>query len=602
MQKMIWGLALMTALAGCNKKKPAEDKTKDKPQTATNEAKGDKADKAKTPPPRKVEKLSAAVKQTEAVVADMAGTVSLQSPGMDPRPVTKDTTIHPGDILRTDSDGHVTIVLWDQTAVDLAPDSALLVEGSDSVTDPSPALTVMVGLAHIQAAKRKAGMGPLVIHSPNAAVTVTGTGLDVGVSLDATTKIGVEEGTVEVTGDATLNAKPVKLPKGKAVVITEDGKPGKVVAYSPDKENWSGWLDKTNKHAVAKADVVVQAHNDAIKEIKKSADTLEKAAEPLVVKADASLQRAEKAVAAKKAEELAAVQPEIVAGIESAQAAYETQRMFEAQLQARAYLIALLAARAKAGLIKLPASKIQVVTAGARLFPIYRARWSARFMRPKPRWKALHHGYYRFHPRGWRFAAVAGVSVKPVTVDLKFKPKPYRPVRVTIPGYTRPLYRPPFIKVKINPAVRVRLRVPGWHRGRSWKMVVQAPGLVRWRKHVVTPRLRRKHHGPKLRIHWRRHGRIVAPGVRIKMKGNMKGGVHLKRVHLGPRGVRVPGVKIGRGKVVAPGVRIRRRGGVRAGTVHIGRKKIGAGVVNIRLGRGARRRRHRGMGHGMGHH
>ncbi|MCD6497184.1 MAG: FecR domain-containing protein [Deltaproteobacteria bacterium] len=612
-------LAATISLLACGKK--GSTKSKESSDKTAAKASSDKGKDVAHKPgdARKAPETRAARKTVaEAVLGDVSGTVLVRPTGAaDFAPAKAGRPFNAGDTIRVGGDGKATVNLWDHTSIDLAPASALRIEGTDSITDPSPGVTVLSGAVHFDVVKRKAGQGPLMVYAPTFVTAVVGTSLDVGVALSGEGRIGVEDGTVQVTGTGSLNA-PVKVAKGHVVVVSDAGRPGRMQAYDPQKDDWDAWLAARDKRVAARAEQIARKHAAAIRRLaklqKKLAQATKRAmenAEQAAAKADAAAKGGKKAVYIK-------LQPGVEADLDGADAMVEQVRTVDARVAARAYLLSLLAARAAAGQYKISVPKLKkihadlasldaIVPAAEDWYPQWRGRWLHR----RPRFRRY---YYYHHHRGRRLAPIVGVAVPPVYVDLKI-PKPVRPVPIRVAGWHHPLLRRPWVAVKIRPGMRVDLRPVGWYRRPGWRGPANpafARRRLRWRHRVSDRRMKRWHGRPHFRVGWRRrrgriHGRgirvrgpnmhlrtpgirVRTPGLRIRTPGVR---VHAPGVRVrGPRvRVRVPGVR-----VHAPGVRVRGpglrvRGG---GSVRIGRRGRGMhGRRRLRGRKGHDRRGHR---------
>lgn len=147
---------------------------------------------------------------TVGTVTELTGTAHLQRGGAT-QPVTSGMPVQLKDQLTTDAGAHVTITLTDNTKLDLAEQSTLVLDEQVVGTGGTTKVTLLGG--HLQSLVTKAlrGTAPsFEVKTPNAIAGVRGTKFSVGfapaspVCGDApTSDVAVADGTVEVANSAS---------------------------------------------------------------------------------------------------------------------------------------------------------------------------------------------------------------------------------------------------------------------------------------------------------------------------------------------------------------------------------------------------------------
>ena len=152
-----------------------------------------------------------------------------------------------------------TVVFADQSTVELAEVSTLSIGSRVSTADPASTAAVLGGVARFSVTPRAPGEGPFVVFTSAGIVATKGTVFGVGVAADGDARVGVEEGAVEVSGAAALDA-PVTLEANGSLELAGAGTLAAPVAFPRD--DWGSWRD----HAEADLDVDATAalHGEAM--------------------------------------------------------------------------------------------------------------------------------------------------------------------------------------------------------------------------------------------------------------------------------------------------------------------------------------------------
>lgn len=583
MKKTILFLAAAFALAvvGCSKKQEDADKKEKKAKTQKDK------DKTEKPAPREVEKQDPAADEpeeaaapepakddspAEAVLTAVKGTVEVRKEGADTfAAAAAETEIQGGDTIRAGKDGEATITFWDHSTAELTPESALTVDSGRTLTEPAASATLLAGAAQFDVTQREEGQGPFSVYTPAAVTAVQGTVLAVGVGLSGTTRVGVEKGQVEVIPVANLEAKPTVVKAGKAVEIKSGEDKAARAAYSTEKADWDGWLEKQDASAAQAADAIAKKHAELITKLNKDAEDLAKKEKELAQKAAELEQKIAELEKKKKEAEYKKIQPQFADELERVDAVKNHYRLVNARVAAHAYLLALLRARAEAGVYKVPPPRLKQVnqhyaSVGA-VMPTYWQRRHRRRLRHRKRMRRLRRAYYLHHPEGRAVAPAVGIEVPKFYKRLRLKRRRRaRRRRIKIAGWKRPIFRRPRYRGKRLKRAKARRRwrrTRNWYKKQQWRKKQKAlrarrtKRRARWRKAVIARRRKR----------WKKRPKVRPRGWRIRRRRRKRRRRRMGTVKVvpGKRRVRVPGKRRRRpmGVRVAPGKRRRRPTGVR---------------------------------------
>lgn len=199
-----------------------------------------------------------------AVLAKMSGTVEVRRVGEPTYAAAKaDAKLYPGDVVRTTDGATATVILADQSTVELAETSTLAIATRDGTADPASAAAVLSGLARFTVTVRAPAEGPFRVYTPSAMVVAQSGTFGVGVAASGEARLGVETGTVNVVGLAQMDAKPVTVAKSMHVVFGADGNIGSPAPWVVD--DWGTWRDETD--AKVQLTATVDAHGKAMAEL-----------------------------------------------------------------------------------------------------------------------------------------------------------------------------------------------------------------------------------------------------------------------------------------------------------------------------------------------
>ncbi|HEU0032772.1 MAG TPA: FecR family protein [Kofleriaceae bacterium] len=201
-----------------------------------------------------------------AVITAVSGTVELKRVGEPKYQAAKaEDKLYSGDQVRTQDKSSATIAIADESVVELAEVSTLGIGSRMGSADPASSAAVLAGLARFSVSPRAPGEGAFRVYTPGGVVLTKGTTYGVGVAASGESRVGVESGKVEVVGLAQMDAQPVPVPAGSAIVLDLKGNVGKPAAWPSD--DWGTWRDDADAKLDAKT--AVDAHGKAMVELDK---------------------------------------------------------------------------------------------------------------------------------------------------------------------------------------------------------------------------------------------------------------------------------------------------------------------------------------------
>lgn len=461
----------------------------------------------------------------EGVATATAGTLAVRRVGEEQfKDVSADEAaalaLYPGDQLRANGGGAAEVKLADQTVIELAEESVVAVGDRDASADPASSAAVLYGVARFSVSQRGTGEGPFLVYTPGGVIGTKGTTYAVGVAVTGATRIGVEEGELEVAGHADL-ANPTVVTANQAVGLAADGTVAATTAFTTD--DWGVWRDEAEAEGNAAA--LVTVHTERIEalepEVSAAYDSLQELTAAMEQE-DATAREME--AAGNLAGYEADAEPRTVALEASFNASLRLQGLTYAMLS-HAYLADELYARhpEQAEPVYVPARPR--VSAAVLYHKKYHSivRVHVKPLRPL---------YYRHHPRGHKHAKAMSVEVPAFYLKAKVKAPPVDKVRARA---NVAVYVPP-VKLAVNAKKKVWVGVPpvGWdakvtvaprdHRGEGWYHRPEKPRarLVVGVK-VVRP-AKPVFGGIK----------VVAPRSKVQVKWGVKGGVSVRAKR--PRG------------------------------------------------------------------
>lgn len=166
-------------------------------------------------------------------VSELTGSAHLQR-GSSQQPVTSGMPVELKDKFTTDPGAHLVITLTDNSRLELAEQSTLMIDEQVVGAGGPPTTKVSLMDGHLQSLVNKAlrGTAPTFeVHTPNAIAGVRGTKFGVGYAPASpvcgnapTSDVSVDQGTVEVANSAAPNVG-VPVEAGYETVVCADRPP-----------------------------------------------------------------------------------------------------------------------------------------------------------------------------------------------------------------------------------------------------------------------------------------------------------------------------------------------------------------------------------------
>ena len=182
-----------------------------------------------------------------ATLQEVRGSVELIPPGTDAGPAREGVAgapVRPGDAVRTGPDSWARILLDDGSRVEVFSDTELVVDRDP----PSPgekgnSLLLSAGRIFSRVTPRERGGDPFRVVTPSTVCGIRGTVFTVAVARDGASRVGVEEGEVEVKGAG----KVVALAPGRETLVEVGARPALPVPAAIRDIDWDGWLQQRNE-------------------------------------------------------------------------------------------------------------------------------------------------------------------------------------------------------------------------------------------------------------------------------------------------------------------------------------------------------------------
>jgi hypothetical protein len=248
--------------------------------------------------------------------------------------------LFPGDTIWTGPHTEATVALADETLVQLAEESVIVVGNRSVSADPASSVALLYGIARVSVSPRARGEGPFLTSVGASLVAAKGTAFAAGVVAGGVARVGVEHGEIEVAGAQALD-KPVTLGPSEALTITAAG----AVSAAEDfkRDDWGEWRFTAEKGGDLAT--LGRRHADRLVGQEARLDTDYLVLQKLVTSASTLTWQAEENTSPKAASEYKATALERAASIEAAyRLATEIARLTHAALS-DAFILAELRAR-----------------------------------------------------------------------------------------------------------------------------------------------------------------------------------------------------------------------------------------------------------------
>jgi ferric-dicitrate binding protein FerR (iron transport regulator) len=357
-----------------------------------------------------------------------AGTVTVRRVGQDQFvEATAKMPLFSGDTVWTGPHTEATVALADETLVQLAEETALVVGNRAISADPASSVAILYGVARVSVSPRARGEGPFLTTAGTAIVAAKGTAFAVGVVAGGVVRVGLEHGEVEVAGAQALD-KPLTLGPAEAATIDAAGTPTGPAEFKRD--DWGDWRFATEQSADLSA--TARFHADRLLGGESRLDSNYLLLQKLVTSASTLTWKAESNTTPKAAGEYKATAPERAAAIEATyRLATEIARQTHA-VMSDAFILSELRARHPAEL-GTQISEFTQEIAGAQLYGKKLQLVSTVYLGP------LRSAYYAHTARGRARAASLDMPA-PSFAQVKLTDVPAAEIAKRVPGG---LYVPP---------------------------------------------------------------------------------------------------------------------------------------------------------------
>ena len=155
-------------------------------------------------------------------------------------------SLYPGDLVTTGEGGMVLFSFQKERQFRLGEGAQMSVDELSGTEVEDDKISMRLVLGYLWSKIQKIGKKPggLVLHTPTAVMGIRGTEFDTVVSLDGTSAVAVDEGSVEVEAED----KKIVVDKGRMTEVEADKRPSPPVqAMARERRNWKGWRQKRVK-------------------------------------------------------------------------------------------------------------------------------------------------------------------------------------------------------------------------------------------------------------------------------------------------------------------------------------------------------------------
>jgi hypothetical protein len=189
-------------------------------------------------------------RRREGQFQSVTGSVTAQGPAeAQPRPAAKGDIAYAQDRVVSAAGAKAEIKLDDGSLITVEPSSRVQIVDSRTNARHSSALMVVVGW--IQAVVAPEAGSNLEVQTATAVAGVRGTEFTVAAAADCASRVGVEQGKVQVSG---RNQELTLEPKQQVSVELQQQKALAAEAYDPDRADWSGYLTGRAAQMAKRAD------------------------------------------------------------------------------------------------------------------------------------------------------------------------------------------------------------------------------------------------------------------------------------------------------------------------------------------------------------
>jgi hypothetical protein len=182
--------------------------------------------------------MAAAARAAEEGVIDLVkGRAEIVNDAGEKRKAAEGGFIHSGDAVETGPESLVRIILADESVLEVKEFSRI--EVTDSRANPTGINTVVVYLGSLWASISKGDEADtkFEVQTPTAVAGVRGTIFTTGVGLDASTRLGVEQGRVRITSAGG----ETEVGDDKETTVVMNDPPSRLAPYQKGDDQWRNW-------------------------------------------------------------------------------------------------------------------------------------------------------------------------------------------------------------------------------------------------------------------------------------------------------------------------------------------------------------------------
>ena len=194
-----------------------------------------------------------------ATLVEAEGRVELLPPGSAPgevRSAAAGTAILPGGTVRVGPGSRAELVLEAGSRIEISPDTEFVIEPDPaSLGSGGNSLVLILGRILFRAVPLSRGGPPYRVVTPSSVCGLRGTGFTVAVARDGASRIGVEEGEVEVRGKEGT----VLVSRGRETVVEIGQRPRNPIPAVVRNIDWERWLRERNERVRRRAEPVLAA-------------------------------------------------------------------------------------------------------------------------------------------------------------------------------------------------------------------------------------------------------------------------------------------------------------------------------------------------------
>lgn len=189
----------------------------------------------------------------EGVVDEVRGKVAVKTWDNQDRVIGPGVFLWSGDIVETGKDGFLRVIMSDGTLLELRANTRIEIIDSRTTKSGNPAVVVYLGRIWAWVAKNPAGGTAFECQTPTAVAGVRGTEFDLAVGIDGATRIGVDEGVVDVDADG----RAVSVTKDQETTVEGDQAPRAPMKYQRSEDDWQNWVRSRQDALVKNADQIL---------------------------------------------------------------------------------------------------------------------------------------------------------------------------------------------------------------------------------------------------------------------------------------------------------------------------------------------------------